>query len=476
MAYGVTPQGFIAKNFQTLLDEVAAAAKTELGEDTPTTPDSPFGQFANIFTASTKDTWDLGQAIASQQDRDVAEGIYLDYLAKLAGLAREAASGSTGDLLFTGKQGGFVAEFFPCADDLGRNVLTQDDLTLNRSACFRSTFSVAFLADNTDYTINVEGNPYTFAGGTSPSVVNILNGLDALLSGGTTFSSEVVGETIVITYASNSNLLTTTNSDSMRLESIGSIVRAEAADIGDLDFPPNSITKLVGSALLVTDVTNLAALVKGRYQETDSELRIRMEEREQSTGTATKPAIETSISEVEGVTSVLVIENNTLVDDIATGVPAKSYETFVVGGNDNAIAEVLWKTKPATGTTVGSVTESVVDRNGDTQIVNFSRKVERFAWMRVTYTINSEELFPANGEDNMKNSVTTFGNNLSVGEDYEPTKFYSPLYQTQGVYIQKIEIAITNLPNDVPVYQETRLPVSKTEFLSFDTSRVVVTT
>lgn len=473
---GVSSSGWTGKSFQELIDELAAEAKVRFGEDFPTTPDSVFGQLANIFAASSKDLWDLGQAITDSQNRDAATGIYLDYLANLIGLSRIKASGATGNLLFTGEQNAVVPSFFPAKDGLNRNVLTQAELTLNRSNCYQSTFSVAELQDSSDYTINVEGIAYTFTTGVSPTVSIILNGLDAAMAAATSFTSAVVGETLVITYGSQDNILTTTNSDNLTLDSVGSLVAAESAETGDLSFPANSIATLGSSLLTIDSVNNPFDFVDGRAEETDEELRLRMALREQSTGTATKPSIEAALSEVSGVTGVLVVENQTLVDNPTTGVEAKSYETFIAGGNNDEIAEVLWRTKPATGHLVGDITETVIDRNGDEQVVKFSRKTEEYAWMRVTYTINSEEDFPADGEDQMRNVVVTAGNTLEAGEDYEPTKFYGPLYTVPGTYISLIEIATTPNPGDTPTYQTTRIPVDETTNLLFDVTRVAITT
>ncbi|AUR92165.1 protein of unknown function DUF276 [Vibrio phage 1.170.O._10N.261.52.C3] len=476
MANGVTPNGWEGKTFQQLLDEVASAAKQQFGEDFPTTPDSVFGQLSNIFSASTKDLWDLGQAITDSQNRDAAEGVYLDYLAALVGIQRSVASGSTGNLLFSGKSGVTIPSNFPCADGLGRNVLTQSSLTLNRSNCYGSVFKLISVQANTDYSINVEGNVYTYTSGSSPTVDSILDGLVNVLSSGVLFTVQKVEETLLIQYTSYNNLLTTTNSSNIVLDEIQSLIVGEAAEEGDLDFPANSVVTLVGSVVNLNSVTNPEALIKGRFDETDEELRQRIAEREQATGTATKPSIEASISNIEGVTNVLIVENNTLIDDPITGVEAKAYETFVTGGSDAEIAEVIWGTKPATGLTVGDVTVNIIDQNGDTQAVSFSRKTNKYAWMEVTYTINDEEIFPPNGEDQMKNNVVTEGNSMDNGEDYEPTKFYGALYKVQGVYISQIRIALTDNPNDTPTYQTARIPVTDTEQLLFDNSRVVITT
>ncbi len=473
---GFNKNGLEVKPFNQILEEIVKRAKEEVGEDLPTTPDSPFGQLANIFSASHKDIWDLAQAVTDTQNRDTATGIYLDYIAGLVFLTRLKESGSKGDLLFTGRQSAIIRKFFAVKDNSNRNILTNAEVTLNRANCYQSTFSVQTLADNTDYTINVEGTEYTVNGGTSPTVATILNSLKVSLDVGTGFICTLVDETLILTFDSYNNNLTTTNSDSLSLDSVGSLVTGEAADKGNLDFPAGSVTKLVSSDIQVDSVENITNFVKGRAEETDEELRLRIAQREESAGTATKPAIEASLSEVEGVYSALVVPNNTLVDDTTTGVPAKSYEVFVAGGDDNEIAEVLWKTKHTTGTLHGNVTKTIIDRNGDTQAVKFSRNAEKFAWIKVTYNIVDTELFPSNGEADMESAVASYGNKMSNGEDLNPTKFYGPLYTVKGIAVSQIEIAVTATVGDTPIYQTTPIPVSDTEGLSFVTSRISVTT
>lgn len=473
---GVTDNGWESKSFDQLMSEVATRAKEELGQDLPTTPDSPFGQFSNIFMASVKDLWDLGQAVTSTGNRDEASGYYLDVLARIARLTRLPASGSTGSLLFTGNVNTNLPAFFACKDGQNRNVITQSSLVLNRANCYQSTFSVSSLEDNTDYTINVEDEVFTFNGGISPTVENILNGLKIVLDTGENTSNEVIGQTLVLTYLTANNQLTTTNSSSLKLDSVGSLVGAEAAIEGDLDFPANTITKLVSTNLNISSVTNPLDFNKGRYRETDEELRRRMADKEQNAGTATKPSIEASVAQIEGVISALVVPNVTMTDDPVTGVPKKSFETFVVGGDDDEIAKVLWQTKGVTSNFFGDILKIIIDENGDEQPVRFSRNTGKFAWVRVAYSINSEEDFPADGETRMKNAVVSHGKNMYVGEDLNPTKFYCPLYSVPGTFITKIEVAVTDNESDVPTYQETTIPVSTVESLDFSESRVILTT
>lgn len=474
---GPTKNGWEGRTFPEILQSIADEAQLEIGGDFPTSPDTRFGQLASIFANSHKSLWDLGQAVTDTQNRDTAEGVYLDYLAGISHLTRLKESGSTGQLLFTGRQSTLIPALFACKDLQNRNVLTKVPLTLNRANCYQSTFSVKILQDNVDYTLNVEGVEYTVNGGISPTISNILNNLKLTLDNGTTdFSSEVVDETIVLTYSSYNNNLTTTNSDSLNMDSVGSLVSSEAAVSGDASFDANTITRLVSSNINVDSVTNVTSFVKGRDEESDEDLRIRMSEREESTGTATKPSIESALSEVEGVSAALIIVNDTLVDDQTTGVPAKHFETFITGGDDNAIAEVLWKTKSLFGNSHGTINKTVIDDNGDTQSIRFSRNTGKFAHVRVTYTINDEEVFPSDGEDRMKASVVSFGNRMKQGEDLEPTKFYGPLYGIEGMFVGNIQVAVTDLATDTPVYQSSKIPVSPVESLEFSTDRVFITT
>ncbi len=477
MAYGVTPKGFISKPFQAILDSMVERSKEEFGDSLPTDPQTVAGQFLNIIAYEMKDVWDMGEGVADTGNRARAEGVYLDFLAKLAGLTRQAESGSTGQILFTGNESTFISKFSVAKDLSNRNVLTQEETTLNRANCYQSTFSINILQDNTDYTINIEGVDITVDSQSGATIPNILNSLDVNINASTLATSEVVGETIVVSFPSFNNNLTTTNSSNMTLDSLGSLVSSESAEVGSsVNFDKDTVNILVSSILGISSVNNPQAFQNGRDQESDEELRIRMDNRVTSTGTATKPSIETALSEVDGVTYALVKVNDTLTDDTSTGIPAKHYETFINGGDEDEIAEVMWTTKSLFGNTFGTIDKTVIDQNGDTQSVKFSRPSSKTAWVRVTYTINDEEVFPSDGEERLKSVVVSHGNAMYKGEDLAPTKFYGSLYTVQGVYISLIEVAITNLPTDTPTYTTNILPVAETEDLLFSTEQVILTT
>ena len=478
---GVTSEGLIPKTYNEIVTDITdrAVLPEYFGEEMPTSPDSIFGVLTAIIAASLKDQWDLSQNVADQQNRDKAEGKYLDDLAALVGLTRIKQSGSTGRLQFFGQPTASIPNRTAVQDLEKRIVLTQEALVLNRSVCYTSSFAVNTPLPNTVYSVVVEGIDFNINSGSgTPTAEYILQLLNANIGVQSNFSSSLSDDDLLmtITYDGFQNLLTTTNTNNLTLSLISSVVDATAVDEGALVFQAGVLDSIISPLSLISSVTNPAQFNLGRGEETDAELRIRMADREQSTGTATKPSIEASLEDIVGVTSALVRENITLVTD-ADNVPAKSYESFVQGGDEDDIANVIWATKPAGIQTYGDISRNVIDENGDTQTVLFSRLTDQYAWVKVTYQINSEEDFPANGEVLIKEAVVETGVAMYLGEDFEPTKFYGNIYKNvAGVYVSLIEIATTTLPTDTPVYTTVRIPVSQTEKLIFDTSRVPVTT
>ncbi|CAH9012876.1 putative baseplate J/gp47 family protein [Vibrio phage 501E54-1] len=479
MSYGVTPKGFIGKPFKTTLESMVERSKLEFGEKLPTAPETVAGQFLNIIAAEISDAWSLGEDVAAMQNREWAEGVYLDYLARIAGLTRLQESGSTGGLLFTGRQGTVIKQFTACKDSLNRNVLTDTETVINRSNCYSSSFKVSEVADNTEYTLIIEGTTFTINSGSAATGISILNALVTAIGTPTTFSITLDSdsEVLEVVYQNFNNNLSTTNSYNLELLEVGMIVLSTSALTGtSVNFPSNTLVTLVSSNLGINSVTNPESFQNGRDRETDAELRFRMDSKEESAGTATKPAIEAALSEVEGVVSALVVRNNTLSNDTTTGIPAKHFETYVRGGNDARIAEVLWKTAPLFGNFWGDVTQTITDENGVEQDIRFTRPSDKYAHMTVTYALDPEGEFPANGEDAMKDAVVAYGNARPSGTDFVPNKYYAPLYTIEGMIVSDIQIAVTDLPTDTPTFQGTSIPVGAIEFLEFSSDRITITT
>ena len=473
---GVTEIGFEIKTTDEVITDIQERAVTDdyFGEEFPVTPDSYFTVHTGVLGVSISDIWLMSQGLASQFNIKTATGLSLEYLAEYKGLYRIRESASVGDLLFYGNTGTNITSFFPVANDEGSTVLTQESLQLSRNACYSTVFEVGTLSGNTLYTIAINGEEFSYTSAVSTSAEDILTGVASSINNASlTATATVEDSKLTLNYFTYTNSMRTTNSENLKLFSVGGLVEAVATESGELAFPSNSLTTLIGTNINVTSVTNPVVFTLGRAEEDDDELRSRVQEFTQSTGTATKPAIEARLANLEGVSSVLVLQNETMFED-GNGIPPKAYEAYVVGGAESSIAEEIWLSKPAAIPTHGDILQVVLDNNGDLQPVKFSRPSDLYAWIRVEYELNVEETFDeSNGEDLMAEAVTAKGDSMYRGEDFVVNKFYGALYSVEGMIVNSVAIATTTDVNGSPVYQTTKIDISQTENLLFDESRVV---
>ena len=179
------------------------------------------------------------------------------------------------------------------------------------------------------------------------------------------------------------------------------------ATIGSID----TIVSLINGW---SDATNDTIAVTGRDRETDTELRIRSAFEIVSSKGGVGEAIANRIrSEVTGVTYVAWQENRT--KKTLNGLLPHSFLFVVVGGNDNDIAEMIYKSKPAGIETNGSESINITDDFGNNQAVKFDRAYDQDIYLIVNITKNVSK-FPVNGVDLVKKYLVDYGKTLGNGE------------------------------------------------------------
>ena len=136
-------------------------------------------------------------------------------------------------------------------------------------------------------------------------------------------------------------------------------------EYGPVKCPKNTLTIMDTSVSGWTMITNEEDGTSGRHIETDEQLRARIADN-RIDGVGFIGAIKNAIESVEGVSSSMVIENNTSHEMDVHGIPMAPHSIFVCvdGVNDNNkddIAAAIFNTKPCgtgytrlTGTTAGS--------------------------------------------------------------------------------------------------------------------------
>lgn len=244
-------------------------------------------------------------------------------------------------------------------------------------------------------------------------------------------------------------------------------VKAEAVLTGVYPAASGSITVIATPVTGWTGVTNAHDATTGRDTETDPQLRARREQELQTAGSSPVDAIRTDLSPIEGVTQVVVFENTTMATD-ADGLPPKSVEALVLGGDDQAIAEALWRAKAAGIETFGSTSRTVVDAAGLPRAVKFTRPTTLNLYVEVYPVID-----PATyaGEAAVKAAIIAEGDALLAGEPVRIFRLLSRLRSVRGIVdVYQVVIGLSTL-----TLAPANLSVGLRERAVFDTSRITIT-
>lgn len=218
----------------------------------------------------------------------------------------------------------------------------------------------------------------------------------------------------------------------------------------------------------------------GRPIETDPELRLRRAASLQVTGSATVNAIRSRLLEqVQGVTTARIIENRTDTVD-ADGRPPHSFEAVVAGGTDQDVADLIFEAKPAGIETTGTETLIVQDSEGIDQVIEFTRPIQRYIWVKVTLDPNGIGTFPDNAESLAADAVLEKGDSLSLGNDVIYQSFYGPVFRAvDGLEEITVTVAASSDPNTEPAsgdFAEQNITIESNELALFDADRIEVTT
>jgi uncharacterized phage protein gp47/JayE len=230
-------------------------------------------------------------------------------------------------------------------------------------------------------------------------------------------------------------------------------VSATAVEPGAVSAAATTLTQIDTPTFGWLSVTNLAAMVEGVDEETDTELRIRRAKVAERSGTASVSAIFGAVSDVDGVDQLDVLENNgTTVD--ANGIPPQHVWVIVEGGSDAAIAEAIFNQVGAGIGTTGSVVVSHYDPQTEKSYdIRFTRPSPVSIYIIVNLTVDSS--YPVDGDDQVENALLAyFTSSQGLGDDVVNSRLYTPVNSVPGHTIDSILIGTAppiTLSNDISI-------------------------
>lgn len=159
-----------------------------------------------------------------------------------------------------------------------------------------------------------------------------------------------------------------------------------AEDLGAVIVAPNTLTTIVTVQLGVVSVTNgVLSGTTGVNEETDAQLRVR---RQNSVEVPSKGYLEGLVGAlyaIDGVTSVLVLENITNATD-GDGIPGHSIWCVVNGGTDALVANAIYVHRNAGCGMKGAVSVNVTQVDGSIFAVLFDRPTPENLWISFDVT------------------------------------------------------------------------------------------
>lgn len=239
---------------------------------------------------------------------------------------------------------------------------------------------------------------------------------------------------------------------------------AYTASIGTID---TIVTPIAGWE----SVTNESEAIQGQPYESDADYKTRKESELATSQGGILASIITRIkNEVDGVTYVSGIENNTDITDSNSLLP-HSISLTIVGGNDNEIATLLSKIKGDGINTNGTEEFDITDNEGNITTIRFNRPDIVDIYVRYDLTVTSD--YDDTFNDTIKDNVEAYSDTISEGKDILQWQLFNlvPLVNNDNITSVLVKFAKTASPTT-----STNITILPTEKARILRSNIVINT
>lgn len=494
MAFGLSATGLEIKRLADIKPEIEEILRQRLGNSINLLPETVFGQIVGIYSEREASVWEVVEDVYHSQYPDDAEGASLDNAVAFNGIRRlEAAKSVQRNQLLFGDVGTIVPvnTQFSVNGNPDAKFKTRNSATLVTGLNAIQEVAFGSVPDAGSFTL-IHRTQETVAIAFNATAIDVQNALNGLphLSGAVVTGDFTAGFTIEFDgddglqaqelVAVGANSLTDAavpvaiTPSPTQVGVPQALVDLEAVETGPVDAPVGTLTVIDTPVSGLNRTINVEPTVIGRNRESDVQLKARREQTLAVGGNATIEAIRSKIKNLEGVADAFVFENDTLVTD-GDGRPGKSYECVVDGGDEEAIADVIWKSKPGGIRTYGQISQNVIDSQGVTRVIQFSRPSEVRIYTSLDLTVDVAT-FPANGALKVKELILAWGAGLGIGRDVIVyPQLVAQLAAVPGILDVRVRIdtsPVSNTPGDPAV--DDNINIQPFEVASFADADTVV--
>lgn len=462
---GLTDTGYTIPRLAEIIEELKAKA-VELFQDlvpegdvVNTSDNSTLGRLIGVISPSLADAWEASQDVYDSFNINAATGIALDNLVALGGVQRQPASSTITTVKLTGATGTTVplnTQFQSVNNGQFHRLL--ETITLGTTGAYSVTATVLTVTNSTDYTISYQKNPDSLGEGVvavtitsdgSATEAEILASLEAAINSAphnTLFTATVTGSDLKVESIDLGKKFDFSCSTNLNLGVVERISTVASVDTGPIEQPISTITRISVPVPGLTAVTNPLAGIIGTDRESDAVLRARYAVAKFGDGQSLIESLYSALYSLDGVESVVIIENDTDTTLIAPNppVPPHSFYTVVLGGESQEIGQAIWDNKPAGILAYGTNTITVYDSQEVGHTVAFDRPTSVAIYVTVNITVQSN--FAPNGVDLMKQAIADHINALLIGDDVIYSRLYTPVNSIPGHYVTSLTIGTSPSP------------------------------
>lgn len=436
---GVTSTGFIAKTIGDLQSDLRERFRAVFGKEVNVDARARPGQLIDIFAEALGEAWQLAEAVAGAFDPNSASGVLLDNLAALTNTYRLAAAKSTVQILAIGTAGTILA--------IGRRAGVTGTSTVFETTAAGTITAGAGWVTATPY---AEGAFVVAAGAIWRATAAGTSGVTAPTGTGPTHNDGGV------TWAYQGP------------GTAYALIDAESTETGRLQGFSGSVTTIATPVAGWDSVTNPLDAIPGRDLETDTELRLRRQQRIANVGSSPLDALVAKVVAVKGVSAVIGFENTT---DVTVGtIGPHGVELIVEGGADATVADAILGAKAGGVGTYGTTLQTRSTSNGDPIDIRFTRPTLQSIWVTVSILKNAAE-YPLNGDDLVKAALVAYGDAQGLGRDVVASQLSAAIFKAVPGIIDITILRIGTAPS--PVSNAT-IPLTIRQRADYDTSRIVV--
>lgn len=246
-------------------------------------------------------------------------------------------------------------------------------------------------------------------------------------------------------------------------------IKLVAEEVGPIQANAGTLTVIETPVSGLNSFTNTEDATVGEEIEKDAELKQRRSQELQISGSATIDAIKSELSARPLVEAVIVFQNNKFIED-SEGREPKSVDVVVLGDNEQDLADAIFKVVGGGISTVGEISRTVIDSQGFSHTVKFSRPTSVPIYIELDLTVDAS--YPSDGDTQVQNAILEYGDTQGVGQDvvvYGYKSLISVFNDIPGIVDIELRIGKTAGPTN-----DDNVDVLARELAEFDSSRITI--